>query len=66
MARATTDVILVDAIDATTIAVETVDHVIVDTIVITHRIATMTVAVHPIADVVRRHQDSTITVATTF
>ena len=66
MARATTDVILTDAIDAITIAVETVDHAVVDTIVIAHRIATVTVAVHPIADVVHRHQDAIITAATTF
>ena len=57
MALATTEMILVDAIDAITIAVA---------IVIAHRIATVTVAVHPIADVVHRHQDATITVATTF
>ena len=66
MALATTDVILTEAIDAITIAVETVAHVIVDTIVIAHLIVTVTVAVHPIADVVHRHQDATITVATTF
>lgn len=57
MARATTEMILVDAIDAITIAVA---------IVITHLIAIVTVIVHPIADVVHRHQDATITVATTF
>lgn len=57
MALATTDEILTDAIDAITIAVA---------MVIAHRIVTVTVAVHPIADVVHRHQDTTITVATTF
>ena len=61
MALATTDVILTDAIEAITIAV---GHTTVDVgEIIRETTSEITVA---IADVVHRHQDATITVATTF